>query len=478
MALRYGERQQRMLFPESLEDYVPQDDPVRVYDAFVDALDWNTVGIDSNPKKAGCPQYDPKTMLKILLYAYSYGGVRSSRKLERALHHNVTFMWLAGGLKPDFKTIARYRRKNKKAFKQVLKQCVQLCIKLGVIAGHTLFVDGSKVRANAGRSKCLTQEHCQALLDKLDRRIDKLLSECEQTDQKENGQGSLVKLQDELADQEALKSKIEATLKLMKEEGVKRYNTTDPDCGHLHSRQGTHAAYNQQNVVDDQHGLIVNTDVINANNDLNQFSNQISQANGNLNKPCQNAVADAGYSSANDLAVIEKQGINVIVPTTEQAGRKKPTGPFDKSQFQYLPEEDCYICPEGKRLPQRSCHRARKALTYSAGYGVCKDCRHFGICTKNKTNGREIQRYDVEEIREKIAARYEDPFYKKVFAQRKCKVELPFGHMKHNLGVSGFLLRGFEGVQAEASLLCNCFNIARLIGIFGASTLIAKLGNL
>lgn len=125
MALRYGERQQHMLFPKSLEDLVPQDDPVRVYDAFVNALDWTTVGIDSHPKKAGCPEYDPKTMLKVLLYAYSYGGVRSSRKLERALHHNITFIWLAGGLKPDFKTIARYRRKNRNAFKKGLNVQIQ-----------------------------------------------------------------------------------------------------------------------------------------------------------------------------------------------------------------------------------------------------------------------------------------------------------------------------------------------------------------
>ena len=160
MAHRYGERQQNLLFPQSIEDYIAKSDPVRVYDAFVDALDWESLSIACDRKKVGCREYDPKTMLKILLYGYSY-GIRSSRKLERALYHNLSFIWLAGGLKPDDRTIARFRRKNRKALKKVFRQCARLCIKLNLVAGNTLFVDGTKLRANAGINKTRTPQSCE-----------------------------------------------------------------------------------------------------------------------------------------------------------------------------------------------------------------------------------------------------------------------------------------------------------------------------
>lgn len=473
MAQRYGERHQHMLFPPTLEECVSQDDPVRVYDAFVDALTWKTLGIDNNPKKAGCPQYDPKAMLKILLYGYSY-GIRSSRKLERALYHNISFMWLAGGLKPDHKTIARFRRKNRKALKQVFKQCARLCIKLNVIEGNTLFVDGSKLRANACIDQIRTPEGCEETLAKIDKRIDKLLSECDQADQKENGQGSFVKLKEKLNYQQDLKTKVQSTLDTLDREGLKRINTTDPDSARMHGRQGSHSGYNAQIVVDEKHGFVVSNDVVNNNNDLNQFARQVNKANAILEKPCKNAGADAGYCSGADLAKVEEQGINVICPTPQQTSEKVP-GPFDRSKLVYNVKEDCYICPEGHKMIKRGFHRERNATVYAPGRAVCMTCKHFGICTKNRGIGRAIERYDNETIRQKIASRYKKARYQKLFSRRKQTAELPFGHIKHNLGFDSFSLRGFDGVRGEMAIFSCCFNLARLIGMFGVSGLMKKL---
>ena len=114
MAYRHGDRRQKILFPQSIDEYIPQDAPVRAYDVFVDSLDFEHLGIQIEPCKVGCPQYDPKIMLKLLVYGYSY-GVRSSRKLERETHYNLSFIWLTGGMKPDHKTIAEFRRNNKAA---------------------------------------------------------------------------------------------------------------------------------------------------------------------------------------------------------------------------------------------------------------------------------------------------------------------------------------------------------------------------
>ena len=120
MVYRQSERRQQMMFPPSIEEYIAPDDPVRVYDAFGDSVDLEALGIGSDPHQAGCPAYPPRIMLKILVYGYSY-GIRSSRKLERALYHNLSFLWLAGGLKPDFKTISRFRKDHRQALREVLQ---------------------------------------------------------------------------------------------------------------------------------------------------------------------------------------------------------------------------------------------------------------------------------------------------------------------------------------------------------------------
>lgn len=476
MAYRYGERQQHVLFPSSIEDYISAEDPVRVYDAFVNALDWNDLDIDYIPNKLAPPPFDPKAMLKVLIFGYSY-GVRSSRKLERALHHNLAFIWLAGGLKPDHKTLSEFRRNNKKGLKKVLKQCARLCVKLNVIEGNTLFVDGSKIRANAGRNKTRTQKGCEKALSRIDQRIDAILKECEQVDQAEQTQGSLVKLQGELADQHQLKEKIQSTLAALKTEGLERTNTTDPDCELVHGRQGSHAGYNGQIVVDEQHGLIVSSDVVNDHNDLQQFSNQIEQAHKTLGSPCKNAVADAGYSNADELEKVDTQGIKVVVPNNQQASGKSPPC-FDKRHFVYDPEQDCYLCPEGKRIAYWRYDGNKKARQYTAGGDVCMDCQHFGKCTKSKKHGRMILLYDNQAVRDKLYKQYEQPASQKIFSRRKETVELPFGHIKRNLGVGSFLLRGLNGVRGEMSVLCSCFNIARLIGTYGVSGLLSKLGKI
>jgi transposase len=476
MAYRQGERQQRCLFPESLDEYVTPEDPVRAYDAFVDALDLEALGMTWDTHQVGCPQYDPRVMLKILVYGCSY-GIRSSRKLERALYHNLSFIWLAGGLKPDFKTISRFRQENRSALSQVLRQCARLCIELDLIEGNTLFVDGSKFRGNVSLNHLWTVERCQRQLARAEQRIEEILAECEAVDEQEAEEGSLVALKDELNSQQKLKARVDAVLEKLRSEGVEQVNTTDPESARMHGRQGSHAGYNAQIVVDDQHGLIVHSDVVNDNNDLGQFAEQIDKANQTLGQPCQVACADAGFSNAKELEKTDAQGIEVVVPSSKQA-HGKASGPFDKSRFRYVAQEDVYVCPAGTRLPFRRLNGQRGQREYYPGRGVCSACPHFGVCTPNETTGRKIIRDEHEALREKLAAQYQETSSQAVFRRRKEKVELPFGHLKRNLGVDSFLLRGLAGVRAEMSLLASCFNVTRLIGLLGTSGLIAKLSNL
>src|SRR5665648_546836 len=436
MAYRYGNRNQIRLFPESMEDYIAPGDPVRAYDAFIGALDFRNLGITLDSNKVGNSEYHPQAMLKLLVYGYSY-GIRSTRKLERATHHNLSFVWLTSGLKPDHKTIAEFRRKNKEALAQVLKQCARICIQLNLIEGNTLFVDGTKIRANASIKNTWTREKAQKALKHIDERISDILAQCDAIDEAE--QGSLVTMDEELKDQKTLKAKIKGILKELKEE--ESFNTTDPECTSIKKGKNFYAGFNFQSTVDKKKGLILSVDVVSENNDLNQFASQINQANHTLNKKCEVAVADCGYASTDDLEKIDNQGIKVIVPSQRQVTKKEPSL-FAKEHFTY--QDDYYTCP------------------------------HYGNCTKSPT-GRTISRLLKEEARQKLEAQYNEPSSQEIYKLRKAKVELPFGHIKHNLKFDSFLLRGLKGVKAEASIIGTCFNLFRMITLLGVPGLIKEL---
>jgi transposase len=280
MAYRTGERIQPQLFPECIDDYVSKEAPVRADDALIDAMNLSSLGMEWNPNKVGCPQYEPKIMLKLLVYGYSY-GVRSSRKLEREAHDNLSFIWWLGGLKPDHKTIAEFRRRNRGALKKVLRDCARICLRLGLIEGNTWFVDGSKFRANAAIDQSWTPKKCQETVA----RIEEILLECETVDQEESGTNSLGQMRAEWADQKILKVQIQSMQRTLEEEGKTSRNRTDPDWVRVHGRQGSHAGYNRQIGVDEKHGLIVASEVVNQNNDLGQLGAVVEKAQENLERP-------------------------------------------------------------------------------------------------------------------------------------------------------------------------------------------------
>jgi len=473
MAYRYGDRFQLGLFPPSIEDYVASNDPVRAYDAFVETLDFNALGIEIDPNQVGNPEYDPKAMFKLFVYGYSY-GVKSSRKLERETHHNLAFIWLMGGLKPDHKTIAEFRRKNKGALKKVLRQCARMCLRLDLIAGNALFVDGTKIRANASRGQTHDQAYYEQLLSEIDGRIEQLMEESETLDETEQDQTSWVEMERELTQKKHLKDKVQEALRTLKETERKNLNLTDPDCAIMHSIQGSHASYNVQSVVDAQNGLIVHAEAVCEATDLNQFARQIDQANEVLEKPCEVACADAGYADTQELEQIDMKQIKVIVPSHRQALHEEE-GPFSKSHFRYDKEQDCYWCPEGHRLSYVGTDKSSGKRQYQITNGkICQGCVHYGQCTCAK-KGRKVTRITLEEVKERLEAQYEEASSQEIYVKRKARVEHPFGHIKRNLKTDGFLLRGQTGVNAETSLLATCFNLARMITILGVSGLIEKL---
>ncbi len=459
-----GDRYQMEMLPPSIEDYVGADDPVRVYDEMIDAMNMDELGIVVNREKLGRASYHPAIMLKLLVYAYSYGW-RSSRKIERALHHNLSFIWLAGGLKPDHKTIAEFRRNNKKALKNVLRQCALICLDLKLIEGNCLFVDGSKFRGSASIDQTKSREAWKRKLEALDERVSELLDECDKTDEKERG--CFAKLSEELQNIEKRRGKIKRLLKIMDEKGLSKINGTDPDAVNFKSRQGSHAGFNAQIAVDDRHGLIVSCDAVSESNDFNQFSEQMERAAENLGEAPKIACGDAGYSKVDNLKKTTDKGIDVVVPSQRQSLREPKNDPFGKDKFVYDRANNQYVCPEGRILRYSHYSKTKNHYLYRIkGSSNCLKCRHFGVCTKS-SRGRSVVRLFNEDLKEKLESRYASSEGQNIYKRRKEKVELPFGHMKRNLGAGYFLLRGLDGVKAEFSLLSSCFNIVRTINLLG-----------
>ncbi len=347
MALKTPDRYQLTTMPPAIEDYVSLDDPVRAYDAMIDAIGPDSLGLPKEWKKVGNSPYDPMTMLKLLVYGYSYGW-RSSRKLERANKHNISFMWLMGGLKPDFKTIANFRKNNLDALKQALKQTARICYDLDLIDGNHLFVDGSKIRGNCSINQSKTKIRWEEKLGEVEEKIDEIIEESEKLDEEESD--SIVKLDEDLKDARKLKAKIESVIEKGKVTDRKKINGTDTDAVDFKGRQGSHAGYNVQAVTDDKNGLIISTDVVSENNDINQFSNQINQAQETLGKQCEAAVGDSGYHYVDVLKEIGDQGVKVIVPSQKQAAENSKDEPFAQGKFHYDVDTGEYMYPEVKYL--------------------------------------------------------------------------------------------------------------------------------
>jgi transposase len=473
MAYREGDRCQMTLLPPVIEEYVGPNDPVRAYDAIIEAMDIHQLGLIVDSSQVGNPAYDPMTMLKLLVYGYSYGW-RSSRKLERACHHNLSFIWLTGGLKPDHKTIANFRKNNQEVVTKVLKQTARLCIKLNLIEGNCLFTDSTKIRGAASICQTLTRQGWEKRLQEVDQEIEQMLQECEETDNKE--ENSLVEVEKELQDKQRLENKIKGLLAQMDQENLHKINGTDTDCINFKGRQGSHTGYSAHITVDEKEGLIVSADVVKESGDSAQFSTQIKQAIETLESPCKTAVADAGYCNLEDLKETEAEHIDVIVPTRRQALHKPIDAPFSKDKFRYDPENNQYTCPEGKLLKYSHYSKQKEHYFYRFKDGsTCQECAHFVNCTNSK-RGRSIIRLREEVFREKLEERYASADGQAIYKKRKEKVESPFGHIKRNLNGGAFLVRGLRAVKMEWSLLASCFNIARMITLTGGvSGLISRL---
>jgi transposase len=468
------DRNQTVLLPESLEDYIHEEHPVRVIDAYIESLDLEKLGFKRvHTSHTGRRPYHPGDLLKLYLYGYN-NRTRSSRELEKRTHRNIEVMWLLRKLTPDFKTIADFRKDNGSAIRHVMKEFTLFCQHLGLIKGELLAIDGSKFKAVNSKDRNLNKKKLNDKLRHIDKRIDKYLEQLDANDEQSEDAMSTdkQKIQNALEHLKKNKSQAERHLEQLEQSGEKQLSLTDEDARSMHSRsEGYVVAYNVQTAVDAEHKLIVAVDVSNEGNDRNQLYSMAKQSKELLGCDSLEVLADSGYSNEDEVAKCLKDKIIPSLPK-QRSNVNDKRGLYSKERFEYNEEEDCYRCPQGQTLTYRSTskHHNRQVKLYRSE--ACKNCQLKSQCTTNK-KGREIARGMNEGALEEAHQRFTDsPVFKII---RKSTVEHPFGTIKRIRYQGNFLMKRLKNVKTEISLSALAYNLARVIKIKGSKELIAAI---
>ncbi len=467
MAYVKGEnRQQITMFPEVMDDYVAEDNPVRVIEAFVMSLDMSELGFErAQVPTLGRPAYDPRDLLKLYLYGY-LNRIRSSRKLEGEASKNLEVIWLICGLKPDFKTIADFRKDNKEAIKKVFKQFSLLCKEWGLYGQTLVAVDGSKFRASNSKKKNFNEKKLSRQLKYIETKIEQYLNKLEEEDQSEVNahKPSVAEINQHIQELKERKIKYEEMLKTIKENDVSEISLTDADARQMSANNnGIDICYNVQTVVDGKHSMIVDYDVINNPADLGQLNQMAKRAQELFDTEEINVLADKGYYSGKDIKECEDAKLIAYVAKPKSANA---TGneEFYINKFQYDAENDYYICPAGHVLPFVS-YRKNKGEIIGRdyhNYKACKTCKLRECCTTAK-RGRTIYRNIYQDLLDKVDKRTREN--KELYFRRQMIVEHPFGTIKRIWGYSYFLTRGLKSVNIESGLAFLAYNITRAINI-------------
>ena len=477
MAYVKGEnRQQINMFPEIIDDYVGEDNPVRVIEAFVISLNMSEIGFERAKEPIlGRPAYDPRDLLKLYLYGY-LNRIRSSRKLESEASRNLEVIWLLSGLKPDFKTIADFRKDNKEAVKKVFKQFSLLCKEWGLYGQTLVAVDGSKFRASNSKKKNFNEKKLNRHLKYIDTKIEQYLNELEEGDQSEANthKPSAAEIKQHIQELKERKKKYEEMLETIKENEVSEISLTDPDARQMSTNNnGIDICYNVQTVVDEKHSMIVDYDVINNAADLGQLNQMAKRAQNVFDTEEINVLADKGYYSGKDIKECENSKLKTYVAKPKNANA---TGneEFYINKFKYDAENDYYTCPAGHILPF-ACYRKNKGEIIGRdyhNYKACKTCKLRDHCTKAK-RGRSIYRSIHQDLLDEVDKRTREN--KELYTKRQMIVEHPFGTIKRSWGYNYFLTRGLNSVNAESGLAFLAYNITRAINILGVKEMVSRL---
>ena len=468
-------RSQSTLFPECLEDWIDENNPVRVIDVLVDGLDLAELGFGGvDPAITGRPSYHPSVLLKLYIYGY-LNRVQSSRRLEREAGRNVEVMWLTGRLAPDHKTIADFRKDNGLALRKVCARFVELCREMGLLKTASVAIDGSKFKAVNNRDKNFTRAKVERRRAQLEESVARYLSQLDTADRQEPTEALDVKttrLKEKLVKLKEQLGKLSAYEKQMLASPDQQISLTDPDSRSMATsgRGSGVVGYNVQVAVDTEHHLIVTHEVTNSGSDRAQLANVAKQAKSVLQAETLEAVADRGYFNSPEILACHEAGITVTLPKPLTSGAKSD-GRFGKQDFAYLPEEDVYRCPAGERLPYRYTNEEAGKVLRRYWTTACSKCSLKSQCTTGPE--RRITRWEHEHLLDAVQQRLDaNP---RAMRQRRETVEHPFGTIKARMGATHFLTKTLPKVAAEMALSVLAYNLTRVMNIIGIKPMMAAI---
>jgi transposase len=442
MAFIRGEaREQTTMFPVTLDELIPAGHMCRVVEAFVDRLEMAKLGFArSEPAETGRPGYDPRDLLKLYLYGYLH-QVRSSRRLEAECQRNVEVMWLLGRLRPDYKSIAEFRRLHSEAVTAAGAELVRFARAVGLVKGETVAVDGSKFRAVSSAKSVRERDSVRRYLEQLDKA-------------------------DEQEEMVIDPSAVEAALEKLKRD-------REPEAKFMRMGSGHAPAYNVQTAVDAGHAIIVAQQVTTEGNDqrsLLPMAEAAKQAVGNPDS--LNVVADAGYSNGEQAEACETQGILPHVPANRAVNNQGDGTLFDRSEFHYDEETDTFRCPANQTLARKQLSRQDRAVYYAGQPEVCGACALKARCTNGK------QRFVSRHLHDEALQRMQQRATPEMMRLRRSTVEHPFASLKYRIfGHPRFLLRGLAGAQTEISLATMVYNLKRMSNVLGGKQLQTALNS-
>ena len=487
-------RQQPSLLPPRIEDYVGPDNPVRAIESFVCALDLTKLGFrhaDRGAEEAGQPPYDPADLLKLYLYGY-INQIRSSRRLEREACRNLDLIWLLKNLRPGYRTIANFRKENWQALKAANRKFVLLARELGLVGGAIVAIDGSFFPGDASKASIFTRKRLSEQIAKLDKEIEAYRKSLADNDAAEgkgkgkgkdrsDGRGDGGDAGARMAELMARHSRAKFDLDRLEKNGETQLSLTDPDARLLvKSGQGV-AGYNVQAAVDDKHMLIVASEVVNDSSDVGQLHNMAKAAKDALGADTLEALADEGYYSSTELKACEDDGITAYVPVPEANARLEKQGRFSLKDFSYDGAADVYRCPAGELLRPMKGRRngrwqntsGRVEIRYTNRKAICGTCRLKARCLSRTAPYRTVARWEHEDVLERHRTRMQDA--DRLMRRRSAIVEHPFGTIKCRAGYRHFLVRGFDKVRGEWSLMALCYNFTRILNILGIERFMARI---
>ncbi len=468
------DRRQTVLFPELLDDLVPADALARVIDSFVSGLDLPVLRfVRAQPAGIGRPGYDPGDLLRLYIYGY-LNGVRSSRALEWECWRNPELAWLFRRLRPDFKTIADFRKANGAAIAAACRAFVRFALARGLIGGRVVAVDGSRFAAASSARKRQQRSAVEAEIAAHEAEIERYLGAVAEADAATDEAEIEAERARVLAAVEELQSAVEKKRDALAATPAGSLVVDEPEAvifGQVRSRQ---PSYNVQLVVDAATQVVIDAEAVATPTDTGQLAPGAARAavvlgvrlpGAGEHPPAVTILADAGYSSANDAIACERLGLAPVFPVTRTVN---PHGRyFNRTDFACDADKDRMICPAGKVLkPLPAPDRA--AVRYRALKSDCGACHLEPRCTtaKARTVHRLINEAALDRVGARLAA---DPGF---LAQRAQSVEPAFATLKRWMHGSRFLLRGKAKATTEIKLAALAFSLNRLASIHGAQTLI------